>query len=116
MPLAARGDAVDTVDTVHPASGDAASNDGSNCDVDPIDTSTDVCSEKVFAMGTGVVRFGDAVTNHIQGGLCTNHAVAPTLNSGSGKVKIEGKKAGRKGDTYSCTAEITTGASKVNIG
>lgn len=115
MPAAARGDSVDTVNTVHPASGDAAANDGSNCDVDPIDTSTDECSGNVFAEGTGIVRFGDAVTNHIQGGVCSNHAVAPTLNSGSSNVFINGKKAGRKNDTYSCTAKITTGATSVFI-
>ena len=116
MALAARGDTIETVDTVHPASGDASANDGSNCDVSPINTSTDACSGKVFAQGIGVVRFGDAVTNHIQGGVCTNHAIAPTLNTGSSKVKIVGKKAGRKGDTYSCSAEIKTGAPKVDIG
>ena len=116
MPEAARGDAIDSVNTVHPAKGDAVANDGSNCDLDPDTTSTDVCSDKVFAEGTGVVRNGDAVTNHIQGGVCSNHLVAPTLNSGSNKVFIQGKKAGRKGDTYSCTAKITTGSEKVIIG
>ena len=117
MPEAARGDSVDTVDTVHTATGDAVANDGSVCDLNPITTSTDVCSSKVTAEGTGVVRYGDAVTNHPQGeGTCANHSPVPTLNSGSSKVTIEGKKAGRKGDTYSCTAEITSGSSKVNIG
>lgn len=116
MPLAARGDSVETVDTIHVAIGDANTNDNSFCDVESIITSTDACSDRVFAMGTGIVRFGDAVTNHAQGGVCDNHPVAPTLNSGSDKVKIQNKKAGRIGDTYSCTAKITSGASKVNIG
>ena len=116
MPEAARGDEVDTVDTVHPATGDLDTEDSSFCDEDPIDTSTDGCSDKVFAEGTGVVRFGDAVTNHPRGGLCSNHPTAPTLNSGSSKVTIQGKKAGRKGDTYSCTAKITSGSAKVLIG
>ena len=117
MALAARGDATETVDTVHTATGDVTANDGSVCDKDPINTSTNVCSGKVFAQGIGVVRFGDAVTNHAQGeGTCANHAIAPKLNTGSSKVTIEGKKAGRKGDTYSCSAEIKTGAPKVDIG
>ena len=114
MPEAARGDSVDTVNTVHPATGDEDTDDSSFCDVDPIDTTTNECSEKVFAMGTGVVRGDNKVTAHPIGGTCSTHT--PKFNSGSTKVKIEGKKAGRKGDTYLCGAEITSGASKVIIG
>lgn len=114
MPEAARGDATETVDTVHTATGDAVELDGLVCDEFPINTSTDACSTKVFAQGIGVVRYGDAVTNHAQGeGTCDDHPTAPTLNTGSSKVFIETKKAGRKGDTYSCTAEIKTGSAKV---
>ncbi len=114
MPEAARGNAIDTVNTVHVAVGDVNTNDSSFCDKEPIDTTTDVCSGKVTAEGTGVVRQGDAVTAHAIGGVCTTHT--PALSSFSSKVTIEGKGAGRKGDTYSCGALITSGSSKVNIG
>ena len=114
MPEAARGDATETVNTVHVASGDVNTNDSSFCDDAPIITSTDVCSGKVFAEGIGVVRKGDAVTAHPKGGVCDTHT--PGLTSFSLKVKIEGKGAGRKGDTYECGAEITSGSGMVNIG
>ncbi len=114
MPEAARGDATETVDTVHVATGDADPTDGSFCDVAPIVTSTDVCSGKVFAQGIGVVRQGDAVTAHPIGGTCSTHT--PGLAAGSGKVFIETKGAGRKGETYNCSAEITSGSSKVFLG
>ena len=114
MPEAARGDATETVDTVHVATGDANTQDNSFCDVEAITTSTDECSGKVFAEGIGVVRKGDAVTAHPEGGTCTNHT--PGLAAGSSKVFIETKGAGRKGDTYTCTAEITSGSGKVFLG
>ena len=114
MPEAARGNATETVNTVHVASGDANTNDSSFCDVAPIITSTNVCSGKVKAEGIGVVRKDDAVTAHPIGGVCATHT--PGLSSFSSKVKIEGKGAGRKGDTYGCGAEITSGSGKVNIG
>jgi len=113
MPEAARGDAVETVDTVHVAVGDKNPNDGIACDAAPTTTSTNVCSGKVFAEGTGVVRKDDAVTAHTFPG-CATHT--PGLSSYSSKVKIENKGAGRKGDTYQCGAEITSGSGKVNIG
>ena len=102
MPEAARGGSVDTVDTVHVASGDADTEDSSFCDVAPIDTSTNECSEKVFVEGTGVVRYGDKVTAHPIGGTCSTHE--PTFNSGTSNVLIEGKNSARKGDTYTCGA------------
>jgi uncharacterized Zn-binding protein involved in type VI secretion len=114
MPEAARGDATETVNTVHVATGDADPTDGSFCDVAPITTSTDVCSGKVFAQGIGVVRKGDAVTAHPIGGTCSTHT--PGLAAGSGKVFIETKGAGRKGDTYTCSAKITSGSGKVFLG
>lgn len=114
MPEAARGVSVDTVNTVHPATGDADTEDSSFCDVDPIDTSTNQCSEKVLAEGTGVVRYGDKVTAHPIGGTCSTHE--PTFNTGTSNVLIEGKNAARKGDTYACGAEITTGSANVLFG
>lgn len=114
MPKAARGDATETANTVHVASGDANTNDNSFCDVAPIPTSTDACSGKVFVEGIGVVRKGDAVTAHPIGGVCTTHT--PGLTVGSTKVFIETKGAGRMGDTYVCGAKITSGSSKVFFG
>jgi len=106
MPKAARGDATETVNTVHVASGDANTNDNSFCDVAPITTSTDACSGKVFAEGIGVVRKDD--------GTCSTHT--PGLTVGSTKVFIETKGAGRLGDVYNCGAEITSGSGKVFLG
>jgi len=114
MPEAARGSSVDTVNTIHVATGDADTEDSSFCDVDPIDTSTNECSAKVFVEGTGVVRFGDKVTAHPIGGTCSTHE--PTFSTGTSNVLIEGKKSARKGDTYACGAEITTGSLKVLFG
>jgi len=113
MPEAARGNTVDTVDTVHVAVGDVDPDDGIACDLAPTTTSTDVCSGKVFAEGTGVVREDDAVTAHTFPG-CATHS--PGLTKYSLKVTIEGKGAGRKGDTYGCGAKITSGSGKVIIG
>lgn len=114
MPQAAQGDATNTVDTVHVAVGDKNPNDSSFCDDEPIVTSTDVCSDMVFAEGVGIVREGDAVTAHAIGGTCSTHT--PGLATFSSKVKIQGKGAGRKDDTYGCGAKITSGSTKVLIG
>lgn len=113
MPEAARGNSTETVNTVHPAVGDLDPDDGIACDAAPTTTSTNVCSDKVFVGGIGVVREGDAVTAHTFPG-CATHT--PVLTSFSSKVKIQGKGAGRKGDSYGCGAIITSGSSKVNIG
>lgn len=115
MPEAARGDATETVDTVHPASGDANTLDSIQCDVDPIITSTNECSGDVFVNGIGVVRLGDKVTAHpFPSSGCQTHE--PTLAVGSSTVFINGKAAGRKDDTYGCGAKITSGSGNVNIG
>lgn len=114
MPEAARGDSDDSVNTIHVATGDADTEDSSFCDVDPIDTTTNECSAFVFAEGTGIVRTGNKVTAHPIGGTCSPHA--PAFNSGTSNVLIEGKNAGRKGDTYACGAQITSGSAKVLFG
>ena len=113
MPEAARGAGTETVNTVYPAIGDLDPRDGIACDAAPTITSTNVCSGKVFAEGIGVVRLGDAVTAHTFPS-CATHT--PGLSSGSSKVTIEGKAAGRKNDVYGCGAKITSGSGKVNIG
>jgi len=112
MPEAARGNGTDSVNTVHPAVGDADPDDGIACDAAPTTTATDVCSGDVFAEGIGIVRESDAVESHTFPG-CASHA--PGLSSFSSTVKINGKGAGRKGDTYGCGALITSGASTVII-
>jgi uncharacterized Zn-binding protein involved in type VI secretion len=113
MPEAARGDGTETVNTIHPAVGDLNPDDGIACDAAPTTTSTNACSDKVFVEGIGVVRQDDAVTAHTFPS-CSTHA--PGLVSFSSKVKIQGRGAGRKGDTYGCGALITSGSGKVNIG
>jgi len=103
MPAVARKDGVDTVDTVHNAT-------GINCAVAPIITSTNIGSSTVFANGTGIVRVGDAVTSHTFPG-CAEHA--PGLSVGSPNVFVEGAAMGRKNDTYGCGAQITSGSANV---
>ena len=114
MPEAARGNGVDAVDTVHVSVGDAAPDDGSICDAAPQIVATDACSGDVFINGTGAVRENDAVQAHTIPPACATHA--PGLSSYSGTVRINGKWAGRKGDTYGCGALIISGSGDVNIG
>ncbi len=109
MPEAARGNGVDSVNTVHPAVGTIVI----GCDAAPTITATDVCSGDVFVEGEGIVREGDAVESHTFPS-CATHA--PPLTSFSSTVKINGKGAGRKGDTYGCGAVILTGSATVIIG
>ena len=113
MPEAARGDGTDSVNTVHVSVGDADPDDGIACDAAPQTVTTDACSSNVFVNGIGVVRESDAVQSHTFPG-CSTHA--PGLTSFSSTVKINGKGAGRKGDTYECGAKITSGSSDVMFG
>jgi len=113
MPEAARGNGVDSVNTVHVSVGDLDPDDGIACDAAPTTTATDVCSGTVFINGTGAVREGDAVAPHTIPS-CSTHA--PPLATFSSTVKINGKGAGRKGDTYGCGAIILTGSATVFIG
>lgn len=103
MPLAARGNHVDSVLS------DTGS--GANCE-NPLVTSTNACSNKVFAEGTGIVRQGDVVTAHPKTGCGSE---APGLSSYSSKVFIQGRGAGRVGDVYGPNT-ITSGSSKVTLG
>lgn len=113
MAAAARGNGVDTVNTVHVSVGDLDPDDGIACDAAPTTTATDGCSSTVFINGIGAVREGDAVAPHTIPS-CSSHA--PPLTSFSGTVKINGKGAGRQGDTYGCGAQITSGSATVFIG
>ena len=113
--MAAAARKSDVVNTVHPASGDANPRDNIQCDVAPINTTTNQCSGNVFANGRGVVRAGDKVTLHpFPGAGCPTHE--PGLVSFSSTVKINGKGAGRAGDAYGCGAKITSGSGNVSIG
>jgi uncharacterized Zn-binding protein involved in type VI secretion len=113
VPLAAR--TTDTVNTVHNAIGDDDTTDSIQCDKEPTDTTADECSSDVFVEGLGAVREGDKVTAHTYpSNGCLTHA--PGLVTFSGTVKINGKGAGRKGDTYGCTAKITGSAAKTSFG
>ncbi len=112
MPAVARKDGVDTVDTVHVATGDKNTLDNITCDLAPKKTATQMGSSTVFVNGTGVVRLGDNVAVHTFAGVgCPTHA--PGLVSGSPNVFVEGKALGRKNDTYGCTAKIISGSSNV---
>lgn len=107
MPEVARGDMVDTVD----------SPDGTgDCCREPTVQQTNICSEKVFIEGKGVVRLGDAMVTHNYPGppCCEPHA--PVLSKGSQKVFVEGKSIGRKGDPYGSDHIISSGSSKVSAG
>lgn len=107
MPAAARGDAVDSGNTVHVSVGDKDPDDGIACDAAPTTTATNGCSPDVFVNGTGVVREGDAVAPHTVPG-CSSHS--PPLNNTGSTVITNGKTSGRKGDTYACSAKITSGS------
>ena len=67
MPLVARGDGADTVNTVHVSVGDADPLDGIACDAAPQVIATEQCSDDVFVENIGVVRKSDNDNN----GFCT---------------------------------------------
>ena len=62
MPPVARKDGTESVNTVHPAVGDADPEDNCACDVDPIVVGTLAGSGNVFANSIGVVRAGDSAS------------------------------------------------------
>lgn len=103
MPGAARGDQVDTVQSLTGV--------GSNCN-SPVVTATDECSEDCFAEGVGIVRQGDEVAQHNASGCGPDDS---KLTEFSPDVFINGKGAGRNGDFYTSDNEITSGSTKVKI-
>jgi uncharacterized Zn-binding protein involved in type VI secretion len=103
MPEVARKGGTDSV-----ASPDGS---GDKCK-SPSTSATDVGSDNVFVESVGVVREGDTMASH-NGPECTPHA--PALSTFSGTVYANGKKIGRKGDSYS-DHTITSGSSKVIAG
>jgi uncharacterized Zn-binding protein involved in type VI secretion len=87
-----------------------------------VTSASDDCSTTVFAGGYGIVREDDVMAAHPDGVPCTpvpvNHT--PALDTYSSTVYIDGKRAGRIGDTYNkgtpFVHTITTGSSTVIIG
>ena len=104
MPLVARKDGVDPVDTVHPSVGDLNPLDGIACDADPQTIATDEGSEDVFVNEVGVVRKGDKEASHTFPG-CATHQTG--LDTHSETVFANNLPIGRDGDTYKCCAKIT---------
>ena len=105
MPLVARKDGVDIVNTIHVSVGDADPLDGIACDAAPQDIATEAGSPDVFAEGVGVVRDGDVEQSHTIPG-CSSHQTG--LATFSPNVYANGKAIGRLNDTYSCGAKITS--------
>jgi len=105
MPLVARKDGVDIVDTVHVSVGDADPDDGIACDASPQNIGTDEGSSDVFAEGVGVVRKDDKEESHTIPG-CSSHQTG--LATYSPNVYANNKQIGRLNDTYDCGAQIIT--------
>lgn len=96
MPLVARGNEVDEVNTGHPV-----------C-LSPGTIATLSCSGDVFVEGVGAHRFDDTNTPHTH---CPP-VYSTTINSASPNVYVNGKQVARLGDTYTCSAFVQ----KVNQG
>jgi uncharacterized Zn-binding protein involved in type VI secretion len=104
MPLVARKDGVDIVNTIHVSVGDRDPDDGIACDAAPQDIGTEEGSTNVFVEGVGVVRQGDNEQAHTIPS-CSTHQTG--LASFSPNVYANGKPIGRLNDTYGCGAKIT---------
>jgi uncharacterized Zn-binding protein involved in type VI secretion len=104
MPLVARKNSVDIVNTVHVSVGDADPDDGIACDAAPQVIATDEGSSDVFVEGVGVVRKDDKEQSHTFPG-CATHQTG--LATHSPNVFANGKPIGRLNDTYNCGAKIT---------
>ena len=104
MPLVARKDGVDIVNTIHVSVGDADPDDGIACDANPQNIATDAGSGDVFVENVGVVRKGDNEAVHTIPG-CSTHQTG--LATHSDNVFANNLNIGRKDDTYTCGAKIT---------
>jgi len=103
MPLVARKDGAEAVDTVHVSVGDANPLDGIACDAAPQVIATEQGSDDVRVEGIGVVRKGDNEQAHTIPG-CATHQTG--LATHSPNVFANGKEIGRKDDTFNCGAKI----------
>ena len=93
MPLVARkAGSGDVVNTVHPV-----------C-ISPGNISTDQGSDSVFVVGHGCHREGDLNQAHTH---CPPVYGTP-VTSYSSNVYANGKRVARLGDTYSCSAQISS--------
>lgn len=101
MPAVARMSGTDKVFSPHGT--------GKKCAF-PTTQATEAGSSRVFAMGVGVVRAGDAMKTHPKSG-CDPHA--PFLDSGSSRVFSEGLGIGRIGDNYGGEHPIISGSPRV---
>jgi len=104
MPLVARKDGVDIVDTVHVSVGDADPKDGITCDAAPQNIVTEAGSPDVFVHNVGVVRKGDVEQAHTIPPACATHQTG--LATHSPNVYANNLEIGRLHDTYSCGAKI----------
>tara|TARA_R110002110_G_scaffold112376_2_gene279471 strand:- start:4708 stop:5028 length:321 start_codon:yes stop_codon:yes gene_type:complete len=105
MPGVARSAGIDEVYSPHGT--------GDDCDDETLQA-TAAGSTDVFANGTGVVTFGDAMTEHPNAGTCDVHS--SLLDAGSSTVLVNGKGVGRLGDTYGTVHVISTGSLNVIAG
>lgn len=103
MPAVARKAGTDSVKSPHGSGVECRS---------PTTYATDEGSSDVFVNGKGVVRETDKMEKHPKPG-CAVHA--PTLQTFSSKVYVNGLRLGRKGDAYKPEGihEIITGSSNV---
>lgn len=105
MPLVARKDGVDTVNTVHVSVGDKDPDDGIACDAAPQNIGTEQGSDDVFVHEVGVVRKDDKEQSHTIPG-CASHQTG--LSTYSPNVYANNKNIGRLNDTYACSAKIVS--------
>jgi uncharacterized Zn-binding protein involved in type VI secretion len=103
--IARKAGSGDVVNTVHVSVGDADPDDGIACDAAAQNINTDEGSSDVFVAGHGVVRNGDNEASHTIPG-CSTHQTG--LNTYSSNVFANDLEIGREGDTFTCTAKITT--------
>lgn len=104
MAEVSRGDGVDVVQSL--------TGSGPFC-LSPLITSTDECSDDVFANKTGIVREEDKVAPHPAAGCGPDESVLTTFSS---TVFVNGKGVGRKGDEYTLDNIIITGSPNVFAG
>jgi uncharacterized Zn-binding protein involved in type VI secretion len=90
MPLIARGDGADVVNTGHPV-----------C-IAPGTIATLSCSTNVFVVKVGAHRFGDTNTPHTH---CPP-VFSTTISSASPNVFVNGRPVARQGDPYTCGAFV----------
>ena len=92
MPLVARGDEVDVVNTGHPV-----------C-VSPADIATLSCSNNVFVHNVGIHRKDDTNTPHTH---CPP-VYSTKVSTYSSNVFANNREVARQGDDYTCGAYVKT--------